>query len=39
VRLGFVPTPRRILVMAKPLRSEVALPQGWTFSLGDGDSW
>jgi GNAT superfamily N-acetyltransferase len=39
VRVGFIPTPRRILVMAKPLRPDVVLPQDWTFSLGDGDSW
>lgn len=38
-RLGFVPTPRRILVMAKPLRPGVAVPRRWRFSLGDGDSW
>ena len=38
-RLGFVPSPRRILVMAKPLRPGVGLPRRWAFSLGDGDSW
>jgi GNAT superfamily N-acetyltransferase len=38
-RLGFMPTQRRILAMAKPLRAGVALPRRWTFSLGDGDSW
>jgi GNAT superfamily N-acetyltransferase len=38
-RAGFVPTTRRILVMAKQLRPGVALSRRWTFSLGDGDSW
>jgi GNAT superfamily N-acetyltransferase len=39
VRAGFVPTSRRILVMAKPLRAGVSVPARWSFSLADGDSW
>lgn len=39
LRLGFVPTPKRILVLGKALRAGVALPRRWTFSLGDGDSF
>ena len=36
---GFVPTPKRILVMGKELRPDGRLPERWRFSLGDGDSW
>jgi predicted N-acetyltransferase YhbS len=38
--LGFVPTPKRIAVMARELRAGARVPEsGWRFSLGDGDSF
>jgi hypothetical protein len=38
-RLGFAPTSRRIAALAKPLRPGAQIPDGWSFALGDGDSW
>jgi GNAT superfamily N-acetyltransferase len=39
LRLGFAPTTKRVLVMAKALSPAASVPARWSFSLGDGDSW
>lgn len=38
-RLGFAPTHKRVLFMGKELRPGGGLPERWTLSLGDGDSF
>jgi hypothetical protein len=37
VRAGFLPTPRSVLVLGKPLAADASLPEAWRFQLGDFD--